>query len=326
MADKKKLTCVAILLLSVSLAAVAGAYVGLKTGQMYERNNENAGTVPRLRNLVWSMKEAAGLVRFHSQSGQDRWVVHYAFPGVRDGYYVDVGSGHGVEQSNTKVLEDLGWSGICIDPFPSGMENRTCQIFKEVVYSEAGKKVSFKLAGGFGGIEETIGRHKKIKIVEGAETVELTTTTLDDILARANAPSFIHYISIDIEGAELEALKGLSLSKYKVGAFTIEHNYEEPKRTEIGQWLQSRGYRLVRSLSQDDCYILNELERIGSMAFTPDRLAARPARRPCLAAGALRLPWDVPFRGAKSGAVGRAAPGDPTAPAYPRGLGVFRPG
>ena len=110
--------------------------------------------------------------------------------------------------------------------------------------------------GFYGGIEQTIGSQKEI--AEKADTIELTTTTLDDLLARANAPSFINYMSIDIEGAELEALKGLSLSKYKVGAFTIEHNWEIPKRRAIRKWLEDRGYRRIGWLTNDDFYILVE--------------------------------------------------------------------
>src|SRR5262245_65796976 len=91
--------------------------------------------------------------------------------------------------------------------------------------------------------------------------MELTTTTLEDILGRAKAPNFIHYISLDIEGAELEALKAFPFFKYKVGAFTIEHNFEEPKRSEIKALLESQGYRRVRSVGQDDYYMLDTKKR-----------------------------------------------------------------
>jgi hypothetical protein len=84
--------------------------------------------------------------------------------------------------------------------------------------------------------------------MEKTETVELTTTTLEEILARANAPSFIHYVNLDIEGAELAALRAFPFSKYRVGALTIEHNHEEPKRSRIKTLLESQGYRYERSL------------------------------------------------------------------------------
>ena len=36
---------------------------------------------------------------------------------------------------------------------------------------------------------------------------------------------------------------------------TIEHNFEEPKRSAIRAFLESRGYRHVRSVEQDDFYV-----------------------------------------------------------------------
>ena len=69
----------------------------------------------------------------------------------RNGFFVDLGSADGEADSNTKMLETHGWRGICIDPFPSNMEHRTCRMFKEVVDSEAGRTVRFQQPGSFSG-------------------------------------------------------------------------------------------------------------------------------------------------------------------------------
>jgi Methyltransferase FkbM domain len=257
MSGKSTVILIVAVILSASIAALSAGYVGLKVGPTYEKNGECCA-LPRFTNLFFSLKEFVGFLEFHSQVGQDRWIVHRVFPGVTNGYFVDVGSADGVQNSNTKVLEDLGWSGVCVDPFPTNMNNRTCTMFKDVVDSAAGRKVRFRAAGGLGGIENYLGAWKEYKDVKEAEVVELTTTTLEDILARAKAPNFIHYISLDIEGAELEALGGFPFSKYKVGAFTVEHNYEEPKRSQIKALLESQGYRRVRSVAQDDYYMLDQ--------------------------------------------------------------------
>ena len=87
-----------------------------------------------------------------------------------------------------------------------------------------------------------------------APAVMLTTTTLDEILMRAGAPTFIHFMSLDIEGAELDALRGLSLDRYRFGAMAIEHNYEESKRTQIRQLLKQHGYENVHTYRRDDFY------------------------------------------------------------------------
>lgn len=193
---------------------------------------------------------------FPSEIGQDKWVVEKMFPGVTNGFFLDVGSGHGTIGSNTKVLEELGWTGICVDPFPTYMEGRTCRMEKAVVSSVAGQVVKFHTHSGLGGIADTLGKWK----AEAAKSpaVELTTTTLGIILERANAPSFIHFMSLDIEGAELDALKGVPFEKYRFGAFAIEHNEEEPKRSDIIRFLDERGYRRVHTYRQDDFFAPKE--------------------------------------------------------------------
>ena len=57
------------------------------------------------------------------------------------------------------------------------------------------------------------------------------------------------------EGAELEALRGFPFDTYKLGSLAIEHNYEEPKRSEIQQLLKSKGYTRARAWMQDDFYV-----------------------------------------------------------------------
>jgi hypothetical protein len=209
--------------------------------------------MPLANSYLAALLQRAGFLTFHSQTCQDRWIVLEVYPGLRKGFFVDLGSADGVANSNTKVLEDLGWDGVCVDPFPSNMSSRRCTLFTDPVDSASGKRVRFRKAGDLGGIEEHLGTWKGA--TRGAPVVELETRTLTELLARAKAPPFIHYMSIDIEGAELEALKGLDFARYRIGALTIEHNFEEPKRSEIRKLLERNGYRLARSVEQDDFYV-----------------------------------------------------------------------
>ena len=205
-----------------------------------------------LQSLRLTAREAIGGVTYPSEIGQDKWVIVKMFPGVADGFFLDVGSGHGTIGSNTKALEELGWTGICVDPFPTHMEGRTCRMEKVVVSSSAGQVVKFHTHSGLGGIADTLGKWKDE--AQKSPAVELTTVTLAEVLAGANAPPFIHFLSLDIEGAELEALRGVPFDKYRFGAMAIEHNDEEPKRTDLLKFLEARGYRRVHSFKQDDFY------------------------------------------------------------------------
>jgi len=205
------------------------------------------------------LKQHTGSQRYYAQFGQDKWIIQWVFPGVTDGYFVDIGAGDGIKGSNTKALEDLGWTGLAIDPFPTNWGSRKCTLFKEVVSSKKGEVVEFRMAKGAGGIDKYIDRWRDK--VETSLLVKLTTTTIGDILDRADAPSFIHYVSLDIEGAEYEALKAFPFSKYEVGAFTIEHNHEEPKRRQIRELLEKNGYLFVRQQIVDDWYLHQRVAR-----------------------------------------------------------------
>jgi FkbM family methyltransferase len=253
--SKAALLIIAVLLVAV---AISSAFVGLKLGVRHQIN-ASCCQLPLSQSLIVSVKEKLGLVTFYSQMGQDKWVSEKVFPGVKNGFFLDVGSGDGTFMSNTKALEQKGWTGICVDPFPRNMQNRSCQIFKDVVFSNAGERVKFWAAEDWGGIigdnfgisKDQMERYKDLN----ARTVEFTTVTLGDILERANAPRFIHYVSLDIEGGELHALKGFPFDKYKIGALTVEHNFREPKRSEIKALMESHGYKRVHTSDRDDFYV-----------------------------------------------------------------------
>jgi FkbM family methyltransferase len=250
MTTPRKVALYVVLLVSVALGS---GYIGVKLGSRYQRNVLCSQIPARYPALMVGAKELLGLERSYSQFGQDKWVFEVIFPGVKNGFFLDVGSADGTVASNTKALERRGWKGICVDPFPRNMQDRTCQMFKEVVFSERGKRIEFHMAGDLGGVADTLGRHKDF--AKQARTVELTTVTLGDILERAKAPRFIHFVSLDIEGAELEALMGFPFDRYSIGALAVEHNYEEPKRSEITALMRDRGYERVHSCEVDDFYV-----------------------------------------------------------------------
>mgnify|MGYP001279889917 CR=1 FL=1 len=221
------------------------------------------------RNVGVTWAEMTGRVTYPSELGQDKWVLETMFPGVANGFFVDVGSGHGTIGSNTVALEHNGWTGLCIDPFPVHMEGRTCRVLKEVVFSEGGRRMPFHTAGGLGGLADTLAPWNE----QGAKapTVEFTTVTLGDVLTRTDAPTFIHFMSLDIEGAELEALKGFPFDRVRVGALVVEHNREEPKRSRLKALLEAHGYTRVHSWRQDDFYAP------GAGLAVPTRTGTRPA-------------------------------------------------
>ena len=144
-------SAVVVAILSVVVVQRSGA------GELFAEN-QRCCQLPFLRNVEVTYKETRKEVRYTGEIGQDKWVLEKVFPGVTNGYFVDVGSGHGTIGSNSLGLELRGWTGICIDPFPIYMEGRTCRVFKEVVFSRPGLVMAFAQAGGLSGLSDTLGK------------------------------------------------------------------------------------------------------------------------------------------------------------------------
>ena len=61
---------------------------------------------------------------YTSQVEQDKWAIEEIFSFKENGYFIEIGAADGIHFSNTYVLEkELGWQGICIEPFPLSFNN-----------------------------------------------------------------------------------------------------------------------------------------------------------------------------------------------------------
>jgi FkbM family methyltransferase len=196
----------------------------------------------------------------NSQLSQDLKVLDY-FNNKKGGFYIELGAHDGIHISNTSLLEkEFGWTGILIEPVNSTFEkllvNRPNNInSNDVIYSIDGKEVIFeeKSQSVLSGIKDDLGKHKD---TEKNIEYKKITKTLTTLLNENNATNYIDYLSLDTEGSELEILKGIDFEKYKIGYIDIEHNFEEPRRTNMKELLISKGYTYLGGNRWDDIYIL----------------------------------------------------------------------
>lgn len=177
----------------------------------------------------------SSVFRSWAQAGQDDWVL-----GLVDGpgVFVDVGAYDGVEHSNTLALEEAGWRGLCIEPNPVAFErlraNRRCTCAM-VACAAADGTVPFD---GF-------------QIAAGGPPVE--ARTLDRVTAQASLPWWIDFLSLDVEGYELEVLAGSTAARFRL--VTVEHNLyrDGPEHKDaIFKYLTARGFeRAVEDVVAD---------------------------------------------------------------------------
>lgn len=199
----------------------------------------------------------------YSQVGQDIHILKY-YNGLRDGYFVDIGATNGIAFSNTYLLETKhGWKGICVEPIPSAydelVKNRKAHCLNRAVFNTTDQEVEFTVAHNhdLSGISSCLDKyniHNQPKDKEGKEVITVKTITLTDLLDKYKAPSFIHYLSLDTEGSELEILKAMDFTRYTFGRIDVEHNFVEPRRTLMRNLLSAHGYDYIGANQQDDCY------------------------------------------------------------------------
>ena len=53
-------------------------------------------------------------MKFYSQFEQDKWLFENHFKDKKKGFFLEIGADDGIDKSNTKFYEELGWNGMCI--------------------------------------------------------------------------------------------------------------------------------------------------------------------------------------------------------------------
>jgi FkbM family methyltransferase len=192
----------------------------------------------------------------YSQLGQDLEVLKL-FNNKKNGYFLDIGAFDGKSYSNSFLLEkSYGWQGICVEPLPDEyaklIQIRKCKTANKALYHTSNMQVNFTVADMLSGITDNIDHHTHVK---DNTTITVETITPTDLLQEMGAPTIIDYMSLDTEGSELAILQAFDFSKYTVLFINVEHNYEEPRRTDMRILLESHGYMYFGSRAFDDNYL-----------------------------------------------------------------------
>lgn len=198
----------------------------------------------------------------YSQLGED--AILQANLSDQAGFYVDIGSGHPTEGSNTYALYLKGWRGVLVDPIASNIAlSQAVRPHDECVVglcsSTAGDSVEFF---EFEIYQYSTMLPERVKDVEALghklkSTYRLKKTTISDLLPTVIPPG-PSVLSVDVEGAELEVLKGNSWERFSPSLICIEE-WEPPlkKATEVSNFLSGKGYELIAVSGFSSIYRLN---------------------------------------------------------------------
>ncbi len=216
---------------------------------------------PKVRDLHEVRQMLSPNYTYVSQAGQDA-VVDQIMKFKRGGTFIDVGGYDGLTGSNTYFLEtQRGWTGALVEPVSSQMAKakavRTCNCLEVAVAASEGEADFIEITEGYtqmSGLAETYDpkllgtvrddkRHKE-------NTVRVKTMTLSGILQEAGIPN-PDFLSLDIEGGEIAALKAFPFADHDIKIWSIENNTGTP---EIKQIMDANGYDLIEFCGPDEMY------------------------------------------------------------------------
>jgi len=199
---------------------------------------------------------------YYSQFGEDKIIESFFSEGYVGGC-IDIGASDGVSINNTKHFEELGWHCLCIEPNPNYFKylvGNRANCLKCAVSSNEGY-TDFNIINLNGTIEDAISSleidKRLLKQFEGSYsinpyTIQVRTLTLDSCIQQAYKHDKIDFISIDVEGTELDVLKSFSIEKWNPKLFVIENNFNDP---DVEFYLNLFGYKKIKRIEINDFYI-----------------------------------------------------------------------
>lgn len=180
------------------------------------------------------------------------------------GYFVELGANDGIDQSNTLYFEKYrNWQGVLVEPSPENFlrcfDNRSsnskifCNACVSFEYGDRFVEIAFgDLMSSSVGLESDIvdaaSHAKNGNRVTSLPIYGAVARTLNDILIEADAPLEIDFLSLDVEGAEIEVLKGIDHKMFSFKYICVECR----DISKMKQYLEPLNYQCIEKLTQHD--------------------------------------------------------------------------
>ena len=196
---------------------------------------------------------------------------------VEKGFYVDVGAADPEVDSVTCAFYERGWFGINIEPVDEYFDKLTQARprdtnLKVAVGRKSGRSALHVFAGtGLSTLDPQIAAKHQAAGFPSQE-IFVPVVTLTKIL-EDHAVRTIHFLKIDVEGGETEALEGLDLERVRPWIIIIEATEPLSTKTSRSSWerlLTSRSYGFAYFDGLNCFYVADEV------AALKERLALPP--------------------------------------------------
>ena len=212
-----------------------------------------------------------------SQDSEDRCLFSF-FNGLCHGTYLDIGALDGVRYSNSYAFHmypGLQWRGINVELVPRNYEELVKNRANDVANIHAAvcdypQQVHFvetksNATNGIWEFASDAFRNQYWKNVHIDDTILIncvpTQAIIDKVLlaygGNGNGSMYFDFFSLDIEGGELAALRGVDFARVGFGIIIVERNTADNElNNQVKRLLNERGYDRIDITSRAECTTL----------------------------------------------------------------------
>ena len=228
---------------------------------IYAITNEHAFR-GQLRQKIWDCEKIFFWnEKYFSQAGQDKIIKEFFFKNKKNGFFVEIGAFDGIQGSNCYHFEKfLNWDGIALErsriQFEKLKKNRKCKILNEAVSHEI-KEVEFvEVIEGLtqmSGINDNF-YQRNMKIITKNERSKTQSINLKTITFEQAVPknTDIDYLSIDIEGGEMDLLNSINFNDNDIKVISLENNI--PAEQNFKDFFDSKNFVYFDRVGQDEIF------------------------------------------------------------------------
>ncbi len=183
------------------------------------------------------------------------------FKNIKKGVYVDVGCYHPFKGSLTFRLFKRNWSGVNIDISKTSIDlfkiSRNKDINLNIAVTDYdGEAIYFENSP----INQ---QNSLIQLNENQSKIKIKCSTLNTILEENRIENF-DYLNVDVEGSELNVIKGLNFKKYSPKLISIENNnllINDYMESEIYKILIKYDYVFINKIGVTNLFIKKDLSK-----------------------------------------------------------------
>ncbi|OOE95376.1 FkbM family methyltransferase [Salinivibrio sp. IB643] len=203
-----------------------------------------------------------------------------ALKDVKNGFYIDIGANHPTEDSVTKLFYDLGWKGINVEPEEKYYEllkvERLNDINVNVAINSTGEPIEFYISAIRGW--STTNKDSSVDLVKReslSRNIVVPAMTLDQLCSEYAAARIVHFLKIDVEGAEKDVLEGFSFEVIRPWIIIVEATKPTTQVDVSHQWeniLYDNKYEFVYFDGLNKYYVASEREELKEKFLTPPNI------------------------------------------------------